>query len=545
MGRAYRRKAVGGLLGCGALLTAVGIVLFLWCGLSDAGRITDWRVAVAYLGVIGPVATGLALIAGGFAVVLYRPICAILKARFVALLILCGAVVGTGLLVWGYSWLSYYMQTTFSDADTRLILAADIYHALQPGCPVPFVAYLLWPLQFAVVRDVIAMGGLIGFICTAAAFGIWWERKVAARIQSRLGPMRVGGWHGWAQSPADGIKLILKEDFIPPQGDPVLFRLAPYLAFVPTVVAFMALPFAAAWVFRDLDVALIFILAMLGIDVLGVLCAGLASNNKYSTYGGLREACQMVAYEIPMGMSLLIPVMTVGAMKLSAIADQQAGGFHSWLVFANPWCFAAFFMYYAASLAACKRAPFDLPEAESELVAGFLTEYSGYRWSLFFFGEYAAMFAVSGLATILFLGGWHSPLPASWAPAGTGFVDMMIRGLLFDGPILFILKSFFLFYVQLWVRWTLPRVRIDQVLYACVQVLLPLAMVVLLCNAFWVLGVRQLKLGWLVSLDAVLHGILVVIGYLAAAAIIGLAAYGYVNRTRLVGKLAIKHLPGA
>lgn len=538
------------MLGIGVALVVVGVTLFAACGLDAAGKIADWRVAVAYLGVLGPVATGLALIGGGLGVVLYRRIGAILKAPYVAFAVMCGAVVGTGLLVWAYSWLSYYMQATFHDADNRLISAAEIYRTIQIRGPVVFVAYLLWPLQFSIVRDIIVMGGLVGFVNVTAAFGIWWERKVAGRIQSRLGPMRVGGWHGWAQSPADGIKLVLKEDFIPAEGDRLLFRLAPYLAFVPTVVAFMALPFAATWVFRDLDVALIFVLAMLGVDVLGVLCAGLASNNKYSTYGGLREACQMVAYEIPMGMSLLIPIMMAGTMKLSAIADQQAGGFHSWLVFANPWCFAAFFVYYAASLAACKRAPFDLPEAESELVAGFLTEYSGFRWGLFFLGEYAAMFAVSALATILFLGGWLSPLPAEWAPVWTGawYADIgtgLVRGLFFDGPVIFILKAFFLFYVQLWVRWTLPRVRIDQVLYACMQVLLPLTMVLLLCNTLWVLGIKHLKLGWLISIDAVLHWVLVVVGYALVATILGLVAYGFVNRTRLVGRLAIRHLPGA
>jgi NADH-quinone oxidoreductase subunit H len=246
-----------------------------------------------------------------------------------------------------------------------------------------------------------------------------------------------------------------------------------------------------------------------------------------------------------MSMSLLVPIMMAGTLKLSAIADQQGAGFSSWFVFANPWCFIAFFMYYAAALASCKRAPFDLPEAESELVAGFLTEYSGLRWGLFFLGEYAAMFVVSGLAVILFLGGWKSPFPASWAPMGVGFFDHLIRGLLFEGPILFILKSMFLFYVQLWIRWTLPRVRIDQVLYACVQVLLPIAMVVLLANTLWVLGVKQLQLPWLVSLDAAVHMILVVIGYLFVVTIIGIVAYGYANRTRLVGRLAVKHLPGA
>ena len=539
-------KAIRWLLGLGALMIAAGVVLFAMGRLDSSERITDWRVALAWFGVLGPIGTGAALFLGGLGVIFYRQIAAILRLPWVAFMILCGAVVGTCLVTWGYSLLSCYMRTTFGEAGGQIVAASRIYERIQPNCPVAFVAYLLWPLQFAIVRDLIAMGGLVGFAATVAAFGIWWERKVAGRIQSRLGPMRVGGWHGWAQSPADGIKLVLKEDFVPAEGDPILFRLAPYLAFVPTICAFMALPFAgAAWVFRDLDVALIFILAVLGIDVLGVLCAGLASNNKYSTYGGLREACQMVSYEIPMSMSLLVPIMMAGTLKLSAIADQQGAGFGSWFVFANPWCFIAFFMYYAASLASCKRAPFDLPEAESELVAGFLTEYSGLRWGLFFLGEYAAMFAVSGLAVILFLGGWKSPFPAGWAPTGTGFFDHLIRGLFFEGPILFILKSFFLFYVQLWIRWTLPRVRIDQVLYACVQVLLPTAMVVLLANTLWVLGLKQLELPWLVVLDEVLHKALVAVGYVFVVVIFGIVAYGYINRTRLVGRLAVRHLPGA
>jgi NADH-quinone oxidoreductase subunit H len=284
---------------------------------------------------------------------------------------------------------------------------------------------------------------------------------------------------------------------------------------------------------------------MLGIEVVGVIIAGWASNNKWSVYGAMREACQMVSYEIPMGMSLLIPVMTAGTLQLTAIADRQGGGFHSWFVFANPWCFAAFFTYYIAALASCKRAPFDLPESESELVAGFHTEYSGFRWSLFFFGEYVAMFVVSGLAVILFLGGWKSPFPPAWAPAGDGFFPQLVRGLFFEGPILFVLKSAFLYYVQLWVRWTLPRIRIDQVLYACVQVMLPLTMVLLLGNTVWILGLDHLGWGWLRALDTALHAALVVVGYLLVAAMLGIAAYGYANKRRLVGSLVVDHLPGA
>lgn len=540
----YRRKAIGLFLGLGPVLVVTGLLVFWAFSMGAENRVRDWRVAVAYLGVLGPVGTGVAFILGGIAVAYVRPIGAILKAPYVAFVILCSAVVVTCLGVWGVAVL-FRVVTGITPSMDGSLSARDILDALRGPSALPMTAYVLWPLQFEIVRDFIGMLGIVGFINCVAAFGIWLERKVAGRIQSRLGPMRVGGWHGWAQSPADGIKLVLKEDLIPADGDASLFRLAPYIAFVPSICCFVGLPFAAAYAFRDLDVALIFILAMLGIEVVGVIIAGWASNNKWSVYGAMREACQMVSYEIPMGMSLLIPVMMAGTLQLSRIAEAQGGGFHTWFVFANPWCFIAFFIYYIASLASCKRTPFDLPESESELVAGFLTEYSGFRWALFFFGEYAAMFAVSGLAAILFLGGWKSPLPPAWAPDGTGMGATLVRGLVFDGPIIFVLKAMFLFFVQIWLRWTLPRVRIDQVLYVCVQVLLPLTMVVLLGNTLWILGTKHYEIGWLVVIDAVLHWLLVALGLAAAATAVGIAGYGFLNRRRLVGRLAIDHLPGA
>lgn len=559
---AYRRKAIGLLIGLGLVQLFVAAGCYALGDVGDPRRIADWRIVLALVGVLGPLAGGGLFILGGLAVVLYRQIGAFLRFGYVAAVLFFSGVVLVCLIVWAHAALFALMKDMLaSPAGTRdvatplpligsaALTAGEIYDQIKSVCPHPIIAYVLWPLQFDLVRDLLATAGIIGFISVIPLFGIWWERKVAGRIQSRLGPMRVGGWHGWLQSPADGIKLIFKEDFIPPEGDPILFRLAPYLTFVPPVCAFIALPFAGAYVFRDLDVALLFILAMVGIEVVGVILAGWASNNKWSVYGAMREACQMVSYEIPMGMSLLIPVMTIGTLQLTAIADAQAGGFHDWLIFKNPWCFAAFFTYYTAALASCKRAPFDLPESESELVAGFHTEYSGFRWSLFFFGEYAAMFIVSGLAVILFLGGWKSPFPASWAEsgwlAGDAFGPRLIRGLFFDGPILFILKAALLYYVQLWVRWTVPRIRIDQVLYACVQVLLPLTMVLLLGNTIWILGTQHLAWNWMKTLDSALHAGLVLIGYLLFFGMFAVAAYGYVNRRRLVGTLAIDHLPGA
>jgi NADH-quinone oxidoreductase subunit H len=391
----------------------------------------------------------------------------------------------------------------------------------------------------------VILGGIFGLFNLIPIYSIWWERKVAGRIQSRLGPMRVGGWHGWSQSIADGIKLVLKEDLVPQEADAALFRIAPYLALIPTIVAFVALPFGQSWVFRELDVALLFILGILGVEVVGVIIAGWASNNKWSVYGAMREACQMVSYEIPMGMALLVPVVIVGSVNLRQVGDSQAGGWFTWLAFANPFVFGAFVCYFIASLASCKRAPFDLPEAESELVAGFHTEYSGLRWSLFFFAEYAAMFVVSALAAILFLGGWHSPFPQRWGSGwGDGVIATGLKGLVFGGPIWLIAKVVFFLYVQMWLRWTLPRIRIDQVLYACVQVMLPLTMLLLLGSTVWVWASTSKHAAW-TAVAGVANVVLGIVGLLFVFGFVAIAVYGFYHRRRLVGNLVADPLPGA
>ena len=440
---------------------------------------------------------GLSKLVADAVVWLYRPLARIVR-RFPGV-IFCSAVLGACAAAWGITLLfqiaDVASEAVVADQIVTTQEATGLSATSKPAAALGFSApaWLLWPLQSLLVRDLIALTGIVSFVSVLAMAAIWGERKVSGHIQSRLGPMRVGGWHGWSQSIADGLKLLSKEDLIPDQADRPLFRLAPYLAFVPSLLAFVALPFGAYWVFRKLDIALLFILAMLGIEVMGVLIAGWASNNKWSVYGAMREACQVVSYEIPMGMSLLIPIMVAGSLQLNEVAAQQAGGWFNWIAWHSPWTFIAMFTYFIASLASVKRAPFDLPEAESELVAGFHTEYSGFRWSLFFFGEYAAMFVVSGLLVILFLGAWHSPF-AGLAPDSVLYSEtwsaQLIRGLFFSGPIWFILKCALLIYVQMWLRWTLPRLRIDQVLYSCVQVILPLTMAVLLASTFWELWVH-------------------------------------------------------
>src|SRR4051794_16565358 len=333
-----------------------------------------------------------------------------------------------------------------------------------------------------------------------AMFAIWWERKVAGHMQSRLGPNRVGPY-GLLQSLADGIKLILKEDLVPHNADVILFRMAAYLAFAPAFAAFLALPFGPNLTFEPrLNVGVFWILAILSVEVMGVILAGWASNNKWSVYGAMREACQMVSYEIPLGISIIIGVMAAGTLNMVQLGHMQSGGIHTWLIFRNPFIFLSFFCYFIASLASNKRAPFDLPESESELVAGFHTEYSGLRFAMFFFAEYAAMFVVGGIQTALFLGGWNDPFGwMGWAyayyssPAHHSDAWLIVINLIGLG--IFTAKALGIVFVQMWLRWTLPRPRIDQVLYACVKVLLPLACVLLLGAALWQLLIpdRPLK----------------------------------------------------
>ncbi|MCO6435599.1 MAG: NADH-quinone oxidoreductase subunit NuoH [Phycisphaerae bacterium] len=536
-----------------AVATGVGLLVLAVVGYGVNRLLLGGHPAGTLFLAIAPALTGLLAFLALFIFSTWRTWGALLY-RF-ALPILIVAVLGTGVLVYLVfvlcEWVTVDLVQATGGYAARTYFGGPLtLDAIQNGAPwMPgWLAVVIWPLQFALVRDVIALLALVGLFNIVPVFLIWWERKVAGRIQSRLGPMRVGGWHGWAQSFADGIKLVLKEDLIPGEADKPLFRLAPYLTIVPTMVAFLALPMGVTYVFRELDVALVFILGVLGVEVVGVIMAGWASNNKWSVYGAMREACQMVSYEIPMGMALLIPVLLAGTLNLSRIGEAQTGGWFSWLAFSNPFAFGGFVAYYVASLASCKRAPFDLPEAESELVAGFHTEYSGFRWALFFFAEYAAMFVVCGLAVILFLGGWNSPLPVAWAASvteslGNNIFTRAINGLLFSGPVWFLVKTLFLLYVQIWLRWTLPRIRIDQVLYACVQVLLPLTMILLLGSTLWIWASEAGSSGWNIF-DGVINVILGVVGMLFLAAFSIIAAWGFFHRRKLVGNLVVDPLPG-
>lgn len=341
-------------------------------------------------------------------------------------------------------------------------------------------AYLPEPWNL-VAAGVVAAGALFGFIGISTFFAIWAERKVSARIQDRLGPTRVGPF-GLLQSLADGLKLISKEDVAPTGADRVLFKLAPYLAFCAAFCGYLALPFGKGLVAKELNIAAFFMLAVLSSEVFGVVLAGYASASKWSLFGGVREAAQVVSYEVPRAMCVVIPVCVAGTLNLNLMGQQQTGWFWNWNVFHDPFTFVAFFIFFICATASCKRAPFDLAEAESELVAGFHTEYSGIRWSYFFLAEYGSMFAVSGLASLLFLGGWHTGvLPFEPSEAWGFWLGNLLNAAVF------ISKCWLLVGVMMWMRWSLPRLRIDQVMMTCLQYFLPISCVLLVGVCLWLL----------------------------------------------------------
>jgi NADH-quinone oxidoreductase subunit H len=322
-------------------------------------------------------------------------------------------------------------------------------------------------LAAVLILNVIAVGALVF---------IWAERKIAARIQDRLGPTRTGGRFGWLQSLADGIKLLAKEDLMPEGADGLLFRLAPYVSFCASFCAFIALPFAFDFVGQRLNVGVFFVVAVLGLEVFGVILAGYASASKWSLFGAMREAAQVVSYEVPLGMCVVVPVMLAGSMDLVTIAEKQAGWLTNWYIFHDPFTFVIFWVYVTCAVASVNRAPFDLAEAESELVAGFHTEYSGLRWSFFFMAEYGSMFLVSGLAAVLFLGGWNGPIPvASLLGLSEGTGDTAGYFVRLVGCANLLLKATLGVLFMMWIRWTLPRLRIDQVMTTCLKYCTPIA----------------------------------------------------------------------
>ncbi len=303
---------------------------------------------------------------------------------------------------------------------------------------------------------IIGLIGVMALVAVNALFLIWMERKVSAHMQLRLGPMEVGP-HGAVQTVADALKLMGKELITPEEVDRPVFRLAPIVIFLPVLLSFLVIPFSHTLIIKDLNVGIVLILAFSTLAVLAILMAGWSSNNKYAVFGAIRSVAQNIAYEIPLLITVMSVILMVGSFRLSDIVAAQGS---YWFVLVQP---LAFILFITCATAETNRAPFDLPEAESELVAGFHTEYTGMRFALFFLAEYTNMFITSAVGAVLFLGGWQGPI--------------------LPGVVWLLLKVYALIFLMMWFRWTFPRVRFDQLITLAWKVLIPLAFANLLITA--------------------------------------------------------------
>lgn len=311
---------------------------------------------------------------------------------------------------------------------------------------------------------------MIGFFAILGLFLVYAERKVAAGMQLRLGPNRVGVF-GVAQTVADTIKLITKESFTPGMADKLLFMLAPFIVIISATLALAPIPIAKGYQFWNIDVGVIYVPAMASLSIIGVLMAGWASNNKYSLIGAMRSGAQIVSYELSVGLSLISIVILTGSLNFNEIVMSQDNGW--WIFKGHIPVLISFVIFIIASTAEINRTPFDLPEAESELTAGFHTEYSGIQFAMFFLSEYVNMFIVSAVAATLFFGGWMPFHIGHWS----AFNDIMNY---IPGPIWFFGKSLFVIFIIMWFRWTFPRLRIDQLLNLEWKYLMPISLVNLL-----------------------------------------------------------------
>lgn len=352
-----------------------------------------------------------------------------------------------------------------------------------------------WVVQPAVAA--VAAAVILTFILVTVLFLIYALRRVLGFIQSRLGPNRVGP-EGSLQTVADALKLFFKEDITPASADRIVFLLAPIIAFIPAFLVYVVIPFGPTWIAKDLNIGIVYISAITSVTVIGIISGGWASNNKYALLGAMRSAAQMVSYEVPLVLTMLAPVVLVQSLSTQTIVEAQRT--LGWFILFQP---IAFLLHFTAGLAEINITPFDIVEAESELVAGFHVEYSGMKFALFFLAEFANSFTMAAISATLFLGGWLSPFGISGGP-------WWMRPLA-DGPHWFFIKSFVLVFVTMWVRGTLPRVRVDQLMDLGWKVLIPLSIANLIVNALvvaagaglWILAV----VNWIPLLGAVALGL--------------------------------------
>ncbi|HSD18670.1 MAG TPA: NADH-quinone oxidoreductase subunit NuoH [Anaeromyxobacter sp.] len=347
----------------------------------------------------------------------------------------------------------------------------------------PNAQYVLWAVFMVVLALII-----VSFAAVVSGMTVWWEMRVSARMQSRIGYNRVGA-AGFFQWIADAVKLLFKEDLIPAEADKLLFRASPYFVLTGFALVFVALPFGESLIAADLNVGIFYITAVTALVVVGILIAGWASNSKWALFGGMRSAAQVISYEIPSGLAAMVPVMMSGTLSMQGIIRSQGAWPWEWHAFTNPFGLVAFGIFFVAQLAEGNRTPFDLPEAESELVAGYLSEYSSFRFALFFLVEFGNLWVMSAIAVTLFFGGWQVPFagPEIFAAArgagelpGAGWWGLQVLSM-----IVFVTKTLVVLNLVVWVRWTLPRIRVDQMMSLCWKYLVPFAFVTFVATLLW------------------------------------------------------------
>ena len=347
-----------------------------------------------------------------------------------------------------------------------------------------------WPYTTLVSWASVAVLALILLTFGAIVSGmtVWWEMRVSSRMQSRIGYNRAGA-AGFLQWIADAVKLIFKEDLIPAEADRMIFRVAPYFVMTGFALTFVALPFGESLIAADLNVGIFYLISVTALVVVGILLAGWSSNSKWALFGGMRSAAQVVSYEIPAGLAIMVPILMAGTLSMQGIIRAQGAWPWQWFIFTNPAATVAFAIFFISQLAEGNRTPFDLPEAESELVAGYLSEYSGFRFALYFLVEFGNLWVMAAITTTLFLGGWQIPGvgPETYAAAhGAGALPGLAWwGLQVLSMAVMVVKTLVVLNLIVWIRWTLPRIRIDQMMNLCWKWLVPFAFATFVFTLLW------------------------------------------------------------
>lgn len=387
----------------------------------------------------------------------------------------------------------------------------------------PYTALVSWGSVVVLALILLTFGAVI------SGMTVWWEMRVSSRMQSRIGYNRAGA-AGFFQWIADAVKLLFKEDLIPAEADRMLFRVAPYFVMTGFALTFVALPFGESLIAADLNVGIFYLVSVTALVVVGILLAGWSSNSKWALFGGMRSAAQVVSYEIPAGLATMVPILMAGTLSMQGIVRAQGAWPWQWFIFTNPAATVAFAVFFIAQLAEGNRTPFDLPEAESELVAGYLSEYSGFRFAIYFLVEFGNLWVMGAIAATLFLGGWQVPGvgPEAYAAAkGSGALPALgWWGLQLLSMVVMVVKTLVVLNLIVWIRWTLPRIRIDQMMTLCWKYLVPVAFVTFVATLLWQVLVARVPVASEISGWVMFAGFVVVAFFFARQTRANIAAAG-------------------